>query len=88
MYEPAPRLDYELPARLEYDDEIPLPHSRLTDELTRRNQLDQVSKAPVRVLHVAHRNHATIWTAPRRRLSRMRMRLLGADGCRQHTSQR
>ena len=41
MYEPAPRLDYEPRARLEYDDEIPVPHSRLTDELTRRNQLDQ-----------------------------------------------
>ncbi len=42
MYKPVPQIEYEPPARLEYDDEIALPHSRLTDELSRRMQLDQV----------------------------------------------
>lgn len=60
MYDSVPRPGYEHPARLEYDDEIPLPHSRLTDELTRRNQLDQVRTAAFEASCMGLAKHASI----------------------------
>ncbi len=88
MYEPAPRLDYEPRARLEYDDEIPVPHSRLTDELHRRNQLDQARGVTVGEPNAHDGSLMKTQTSSMRRLSLMRTRHLGAAGCHPHISRR
>jgi len=88
MYEPAPRLDHEPRARLEYDDEIPVPHSRLTDELIRRNRLDQARGVTVGEPSARDGSLINTQTSSMRRRSLMRTRHSGAAGCHPRISRR